>query len=259
MSITMYDGTSSLAAAIHREFPHAAMVAGYINGRYAWTQAEWNLFPHAKHVTISIDSHTNAGDVLDVEPGDAPPERAGAWISMRKSAGLHRPTIYCNRSTISAVRRGTGRYVLGRDYDIWVADWSGSAHQVTAPGPGAAAACAATQYKSTSSYDVSEVYDTGWPHRSAPAVRPPTKPKGVHAIGVTATSVTLAWNSEPVEATYRVRATYQGKVVKQLSTRGTAVTVGGLTPHHTYTFHVSASNPKGASAETNGPAVQTRR
>jgi hypothetical protein len=255
----MYDGINSLAAGIHRQFPNAAMVAGYINGRYAWTQAEWNLFPHAKHVTISITASANAGDVLDVEPGDATPAQAGGWIAKRKSAGLHRPTIYCNRSTIPAVREGTGRYVLGHDYDIWVADWTGSAHQVTAPGPGAAAACAAIQYRSTTGYDVSAVYDTGWPHRSAPAVRPPTKPAGVHAIGVTATSVTLAWNNEPVEATYRIRVTYQGRVVKQVSTTGSTATVSGLTPHHTYTFHVSASNPKGASAETNGPAVQTRK
>jgi hypothetical protein len=165
MSITMYDGVGADAAVIHREFPNTVMVAGYINGGYAWTQAEWNRFPHAKHVTITIDSHTDAGDVLDVEAGNAPASRAGAWIAMRKKAGLHRPTIYCSRSVIPSVREGTGSYVLGRDYDIWVADYTGSPHHVTAPGPGAAAACAATQYRRTRFYDVSEVYDTGWPHR----------------------------------------------------------------------------------------------
>lgn len=163
----MYDGINVLAAGIAREFPRAAMVAGYINGPFAWSQAEWNLFPDADHVTISITAGANEGDVLDVESGDATPAQTAGWIAMRKAAGLYRPTIYCSLDVIPAVRVGTGSYILDKDYDIWVANYTGAPHEVTG--------CAATQYESTANYDVSIVYDTAWPHRKAPTPAPPTQ------------------------------------------------------------------------------------
>lgn len=160
----MYDGIDSDASAIARAFPHADIIAGYINGNYVWSQADWNLFPNATHVYISVTASADDGDILDVEAGDATPGETEGWIAKRKSSGYGRPTIYCNRSTIPAVREGTGGYILGRDYDIWVADWTGSPHEVTAPGT-PSATCAATQYESGSYYDASTVYDPSWPHR----------------------------------------------------------------------------------------------
>ena len=71
--VLMYDGINSLAAGIARQFPDAAKIAGYANGTYAWSAAEWNLFPHADHVHIAVRAAFNAGDVLDVETGDASP------------------------------------------------------------------------------------------------------------------------------------------------------------------------------------------
>lgn len=258
----MYDGINSLAAGIAKSFPNAAMVAGYINGAYAWTRAEWNLFPHANHVTITVTASADAGDVLDVEAGDATPGQTAGWIEKRKASGYYRPSIYCSRSAIPAVRQGTGAYILGRDYDIWVADWTGSPHEVTAPGT-PSATCSATQYESTASYDASVVYDVGWPHRTAPVTKPPTKPPaeptGIRATSVTATSVTLAWNGDANATSYRIRATYQGKLVQEKSFPGTPATVSGLAPDHTYTFHVAALNSVGTSAETDGPTVKTSR
>jgi hypothetical protein len=256
----MYDGINALAAGIAKSFPNAAMVAGYINGTYAWTQAEWNLFPHATHVTISVTASADAGDVLDVEAGDATPAQTAGWIRNRKASGYYRPTIYCSRATIPAVRQGTGAYILGRDYDIWVADWTGSPHEVTAPGT-PSATCSATQYENTSAYDVSVVYDAGWPHRTAPvtATKAPGEPAGVHATSVTATSVGLAWTAVATATSYRVRTTYQGALVKEQTVPGAAATVAGLRPDHTYTFHVAAANSKGTSAETNGPTVKTAK
>lgn len=183
MTVLMYDGINALASGIASEFPNAAMVAGYLNGNYAWSQQDWDLFPHANHVEITITASTNAGDVLDVEAGDATPDQAAGWIAMRKAAGYYRPTIYCSRSVIPAVRAGTGSYVLGTDYDIWVADYTGSAHEVTAPGS-PSATCSATQYESTANYDVSMVYDDGWPHRKAPA---PTSTKLPAPSGISVT------------------------------------------------------------------------
>jgi fibronectin type III domain protein len=259
LSVYMYDGINSLAAGIARSFPNAAMVAGYINGAYAWTQAEWDLFPHANHVTITVTASADAGDVLDVEAGDATPGQTAGWIEKRKASGYHRPSIYCSRSAIPAVRQGTGAYILGRDYDIWVADWTGSPHEVTAPGT-PSATCAATQYENTANYDASVVYDGGWPHRTAPTrppTKPPAEPTGIRATAVTATSVTLTWNGEASATSYRIRTTYQGNLVKEQTAFTASATVSGLNSNHTYTFHVAASNSVGTSAETNGPTVKT--
>ena len=84
-------------------------------------------------------------------------------------------------------------------------------------------------------------------------------PTGVHATKVTASSVTLAWNKAANATSYRVRVTYQGKLVSSASSNGTSVTVSGLGADHTYTFHVASVGPGGTSAETNGPAVKTSR
>lgn len=190
----MYDGIASLAPGIAKAFPKAGMVAGYLNGRYAWSQAQWDLFPGADHVTISVTASADEGDVLDVETGDARPDQCAGWIAMRKAAGLHRPTIYCSRLVIPAVRQATGAYMLNHDYDIWVADYTGGAHQVTAPGPGLQVPCAATQYDSQPGYDVSAVYDPGWPHRTAPAPPHPLAPRGMSS---TLLGVDLGW--QPVK------------------------------------------------------------
>lgn len=183
MTTLMYDGVNSLAPGIARQFPHAAKVAGYLNGRYAWSHSDWALFPNADHVTITVSASLNAGDVLDVEAGDAMPAEAAMWIRARKASGLHRPTVYCSRSVIPDVRVGTGRFVLGADYDIWVADYTGQPHQVAAPGM-PAASCAATQYSAANAYDVSAVYDPGWPHRLPPGLPAPSGLSGTpHATG----------------------------------------------------------------------------
>lgn len=166
-SVYMYDGINSLAAGIARQFPDAPKVAYYVDGIYAWSQAEIGLFPRADHVTIAVRASTNAGDVLDVERYDASPDQAEGWIAMRKAAGLYRPTVYCSRAVVPAVRVGTGRFVLGTDYDLWVADYDGSEASVY---PG----LAAKQFRSTSEWDQSVVYDLEWPHRKAPA--PPQPP-----------------------------------------------------------------------------------
>ncbi|MBO0802309.1 MAG: hypothetical protein J2P25_04450 [Nocardiopsaceae bacterium] len=166
MTRNMYDGINSDAATIAKKFPNAPLVAGYVNGNYAWSKADWDLFPHAIKVKISISASADIGDVLDVEAGDATPGETEGWIAKRKASGYRRPTIYCNRSTLPAVRKGTGKYVLNRDYDIWVADWTGSPHRVVSTGPGVSAPCSATQYKNTSDYDESVVYVDHWPHRT---------------------------------------------------------------------------------------------
>src|SRR5215472_18251433 len=80
----------------------AALVAGYVDGAYAWSTADWARFPHSAKVRIAVFPSTNDGHVLDVEQGDATPAQAPGWVRMRRAAGVD-PTIYCNTNTWSAV------------------------------------------------------------------------------------------------------------------------------------------------------------
>lgn len=247
----MYDGINSLAAGIARAFPNAAKVAGYVNGYYAWSQAEWNLFPHADHVTISVTASANAGDVLDVEAGDAAPNQTAGWIAMRKAAGLYRPTIYCSRLVIPAVRAGTGSYILDRDYDIWCADYTGSPHQVTAPGT-PVATCAATQYQSTANWDVSIVYDEAWPHRKAPAP-PPTKLPAPGGVSVTLNGFVadFGWGALPGAKSYLFQVFHYlnneiyGDAVANETVTGNHVEGLRLPGGGQYAVRVRASDPVG--------------
>lgn len=89
-NIIMYDSTTAT------DIPVDAMaVAGYADGRYKWTAADWARFhPQAIRVRIAVFASTNDGHVLDVEPGCATPAQAPGWIRMRKAAGLTVPCLY---------------------------------------------------------------------------------------------------------------------------------------------------------------------
>lgn len=228
-AVLMYDGIASLAAGIAREFPDAPKVAYYVDGRYAWSPAEIALFPHADHVTIAVRASTNAGDVLDVETGDATPAEAAGWITARHAAGLYRPTVYCSESVVPAVRAATGHLILGRDYDIWVAHYDGSQAPPVPPGL-PAASYAAKQYLATSGWDKSVVYDPGWPHRQPdhPAPVPaPASPSG------TATAAHASWHPVPGAGGYRVQWQDHAGTVKAMLTQATVVTLPltGPGPH----------------------------
>jgi hypothetical protein len=253
VGVLMYDGINALAAGIAREFPNAAMVAGYINGAYAWSQQDWNLFPHAVHVQVTITASVNSGDVLDVEAGDATPDQAAGWIAMRKAAGYYRPSIYCSLSVIPAVRAGTGSYVLGTDYDIWVADYTGSAHEVTAPGS-PSATCSATQYESTANYDVSMVYDDGWPHRKSLTSTPaPTKLPAPAGISVTVDGrvADFGWGAVPGAKTYLFQVVHHnaagayGESVANEAVTGSHVEHFELPGGGQYAVRVRADDPAG--------------
>jgi hypothetical protein len=199
MTVLMYDGTRQLAARIAKKFPTIKKVAGYVDGNYAWTQAEWDLFPNADHVHIAVSSKTNAGDVLDIEKGDASPDEAAGWIEMRKAAGLLVPSVYCNLSTVAAVRAGTGKYVLNKDYNLWLADYDGNT-SITYDG------ISAKQYAALVDYDVSVVYDLSWPHAKAPVASPTGWPANlVLVMGSTGAAVAVLQQALADSGIYGVR------------------------------------------------------
>jgi hypothetical protein len=144
MTRTMYDSINATSIPLDAE-----MVAGYGNGEFTWTAAAWARFPHARHVRIDVTGTDPAGcGVLDVERGDATPAAAGPWILARLGHG--RAVIYCNLSTLPAVQSAA----RGLDYSLWLADWTGHAHQV--------GGAIAVQYRNTPGYDLSVVYDDSW-------------------------------------------------------------------------------------------------
>lgn len=144
----MYDSTKpSLIPA------DVAMVAGYINGMYAWSQADWRRFPHAAHVRIDVTGADPFGsDVADVERGDLSIAGAVQWVEMRQRERGWWSCCYVDRSNLAELRDAMGNLHTM----FWVADWTGVPHVVEGE------RICAVQYLSTSHYDVSEVFSPEW-------------------------------------------------------------------------------------------------
>jgi hypothetical protein len=128
----------------------AEVVAGYIDGDYAYHRDDWNRWPDAIKVLITVSGSLTA-NVADVENGDMTPDQVPEWIHNKHSRGMRDCTVYCNRSTVDPVRAACH----GRSYYIWVADWTGSAHAIDGT--------VATQYSNVdNAYDLSMVYSQEW-------------------------------------------------------------------------------------------------
>lgn len=142
---TMYDSVTWDAIPANAE-----VVAGYIDGNFAWPHQAWNRWPDAEKVLITV-SGSLTGNVADVENGDMTPAQAAEWIRAKHNAGMRGATIYCSVSNLGAVRDAC----KGQGYYIWVADWTNSPHEI--------AATVATQYQNVgTSYDLSMVYSQEW-------------------------------------------------------------------------------------------------
>ena len=165
---TMYDSTEP--AAIPAD---AAIVAGYVDGLYAWGPDQWARFQHATKVTIAIEPTTLA-DVLDVEDGNpVPPEnpaRALEWAALIRTHGID-PTIYVDLNGLSKVVAAFTAAGANQPH-YWVADWTGVAHMV----PGSAATQWANPPASGGHYDLSETAATWPPVPAAPVPAPPPAP-----------------------------------------------------------------------------------
>jgi hypothetical protein len=143
--VTMYDAVTP------SNIPTSAqVVAGYIDGDYAWKSEDWDRFPDAEKVLITVAGDLR-GNVADVENGDMTPADALRWIETKQGKGIGGCTIYCSRSNLESVWAAC----RGHAYYIWVADWTDSAHPVSRT--------VATQYRNVdNAYDLSEVYSQQW-------------------------------------------------------------------------------------------------
>lgn len=148
---TMYDSVTPSAIPTN-----AALVAGYINGPFAWSAAEWARFPHSVKVRISVRAGTNDGHVCDCEQGDLTPAQAVRWVVMRRKAGAD-PSVYCNASTWPTVQTAFRNAGVAQPH-YWIAHYDGS----TAIPAGAMAKQYDSPPKSGGNYDISVVADY-WP------------------------------------------------------------------------------------------------
>jgi hypothetical protein len=143
--VRMYDAVTP------RNIPESAeVVAGYVDGNYAWPPEAWHRWPGALKVLITVFGSTK-GNVADVESGNMTPGEARKWIEAKHREDVHESTVYCSRSVLEEVRA----VCRGLDYFIWVADWTDSPHRV----PGTVA----TQYSNAgNAYDLSMAYSQEW-------------------------------------------------------------------------------------------------
>ncbi len=143
--------------------PDARMVAGYVDGRYRWSDADWALFPEAVKVRIAVFADTDDGQVLDVERFDATPAQAVAWVQRRLDRGWL-PTIYCSASSWPSVRAAF--FLQGvHEPSYWIAAHPGE--------PGIPPGAVAHQYADTGLVDLSLVVDY-WPGVDPPPVPVPS-------------------------------------------------------------------------------------
>lgn len=127
----------------------AEVVAGYMDGEFAWPSEAWSRFPDAEKVIITVTGNLVA-NVCDVESGDLTPQQAAEWIKAKQAAGHRGATVYCSENNLSAVREACE----GLAYYIWYANWSNAPTEL----PGTVA----HQFRAAGIYDVSYVYSQEW-------------------------------------------------------------------------------------------------
>jgi hypothetical protein len=126
MTRVMRDSTTATDIPVHG----TELVAGYINGIYAWTEEGYGRFPGIPHILMDIRGDSPHAGVLDVEPGCAPLEAASSWVRARHKLlpDAYPPVIYLNRSTLTPLfnaLEADGLHV-GRDFRLWIATLDGT-------------------------------------------------------------------------------------------------------------------------------------
>lgn len=119
-AMLMYDSVTAV------DIPaDAPAVAGYVNGKYTWSDSDWRRFatPLKLMITISADMH---GDVLDVETGDATPDQAVNWVRQSRADGNPYPGVYCNSNLWPTVKAAFGAHQVAQPW-YWIADYDGLA------------------------------------------------------------------------------------------------------------------------------------
>lgn len=126
MTRIMRDSTTAGDIPVHG----TELVAGYVNGKYAWTQENYDQFPGIPHVFIDIHGDTAHAGVLDVEEGCADLGVAPGWVKARKEAlpNAYPPIIYTFRAMLTPIFNLLAEHDLHvvRDFRLWIATLDGT-------------------------------------------------------------------------------------------------------------------------------------
>lgn len=108
----------------------AQAVAGYVDGRWPTYKSLVAKFPHAKYkLSIAVFSKDDA-KVLDIEPGDATPAEAPAWVKREHARGNPTPIVYTSAAYGQALIDTLAKagLVYGKDYRWWSAHYTYKPH-----------------------------------------------------------------------------------------------------------------------------------
>jgi hypothetical protein len=151
-------------------------VLGYVDGRYAWSEAAWNRFSSATTKVRIAVLPTTVADVLDVESGNpSTPEDCVSWYRKCIAAGVPRPTIYCSYSAAPAIEAAFQRAGYKGAVDFDIAHWTGRPHTLTLSG---VFRVPCVQYSSPETgagghFDLNLVTDDNWPRPATPSTWSP--------------------------------------------------------------------------------------
>ncbi|HEX4661882.1 MAG TPA: hypothetical protein VH307_31185 [Streptosporangiaceae bacterium] len=133
-------------------------VLAYVNGDFAWPDADIARFVNARKQVMRIDVIGNAprkASILDVERYDATPQTAKTWVPER-NAFRSDATLYSDRANLDELFA-----TVTDPYWLWVADWTGSPHWLDIPFP-KNVKLAGVQYASNWAWDTSCFDADGW-------------------------------------------------------------------------------------------------
>lgn len=157
------------------------MVAGYVDGSYQWAPEDWDRFPQAEKVRITVEPFNRqhlptgypSGDylrasVIDVETGAFSAADAARFLPARNHFRPETATAYCNKDKLPAVLRACRGHV----YWLWLAWFLGRPPTAAELGEVVAqiepygVRLAAVQHTPGPAFDTSAVYATNW-HKGA--------------------------------------------------------------------------------------------
>lgn len=103
-------------------------VAGYVNGHWPTVTELLQSFPSSHILTIAVNTAGRAM-CLDIEPGDAVPSEASAWVRADQAAGFKRPCIYAPLSLWQDIWSNLAQNGIDRSSVFeWSAHWTNVPH-----------------------------------------------------------------------------------------------------------------------------------
>lgn len=103
-------------------------VAGYVGGNWPTFKALVQKFPHAKHLSIAVNSGEDA-ECLDIETGDATPAEAPAWVHRQIARGVDRPAVYGSVSNMALILSTLATGGINRKHvRVWTAHYTEKPH-----------------------------------------------------------------------------------------------------------------------------------